>query len=410
MNDSKNNLLSATEASELEQLRAENTAIKLWIRRAANVCRSASDGDLEPRLLRIQVEGDLGDLLHGINHMLDMTDAFVREAAATLECASNGKFFRKVIETGMLGSFRRASGVINRASSAMALDSKALQQAASARQSLAGSFEQEISAIVSAVAAAAAEMQVTAEGLTKNAYATSQAAQELETAACSTSQEIESIAAMVEEFSASAKEISRQVTSSNAVATDAEREATDARSKVHSLSEATDTISSVLGMIQTVAEQTNLLALNATIEAARAGDAGRGFAVVAGEVKNLSGQTRHATVKIDEQVRDIQSATGEVVGAIQSICERIQNLSVVSTTISASVEEQSTVTVEMSRNADGAANGARHMRASVESMALAAAETTCASQQFVSASGELSQLAETLQREAAQFVAQIRGD
>ncbi|ODP39532.1 methyl-accepting chemotaxis protein [Sphingomonas turrisvirgatae] len=56
-------------------------------------------------------------------------------------------------------------------------------------------------------------------------------------------------------------------------------------------------LADIVNTIDAIATRTNLLALNATIEAARAGEVGRGFAVVAGEVKNLAGQTRVATVR-----------------------------------------------------------------------------------------------------------------
>jgi len=402
--------LDGAERRELEALRAEVSEQKHWIEQAARVCGAAAKGDLEPRILHIQAYGDLGNLLHGINHLLDMTDAFVREAGAALTYASDGKFFRKLIETGMLGSFRRASAVINQASDSMDRGDQALQAASRERLELASTFEESISAIVAAVAAAATEMRVTAEGLTANAGTTSKEAGALGDSAGEVLNEIESIAAMVEEFSASAKEIARQVSTSTDHVSEAEREAVDTREKVDCLSAASGTIRDVLQMIQAVAEQTNLLALNATIEAARAGEAGKGFAVVAGEVKNLSGQTRVATTRIHDQVRDIQDATGSVVKAIDSICRRIHELSSVSATISSSVDEQSSVTIEMSRNASGPAAGARGMSESVKSMALAAEETTQASEQFAEAARELSELAERLQTEAADFVARVRGD
>jgi methyl-accepting chemotaxis protein len=71
------------------------------------------------------------------------------------------------------------------------------------------------------------------------------------------------------------------------------------RSKLVSLALETrmNQLASIVATIDGIANRTNMLALNATIEAARAGDAGRGFAAVAGEVKNLAGQTRVATVK-----------------------------------------------------------------------------------------------------------------
>ncbi|MCA9243819.1 MAG: hypothetical protein KDA32_07705 [Phycisphaerales bacterium] len=112
-----------------------------WIRRAAEVCRAAARGDLEQRLLHIDTQGDIGALLHAINHLLDMNDAFVREATASLEYASQAKFFRRVLPEGMLGSFRRAARSINSATQTMDEKTQALREAERRRAALEGEFQ-----------------------------------------------------------------------------------------------------------------------------------------------------------------------------------------------------------------------------------------------------------------------------
>ncbi|MFO0840191.1 MAG: methyl-accepting chemotaxis protein [Phycisphaerae bacterium] len=120
---------------------APDAAQQHWIREAARVCQAAAAGDLEARILRLDADGDLRDLLLGVNHLLDMTDAFVREATASLHYASQGKFFRRVLPNGMLGSFRAAAKTINLATEGMHRKTDELAAADRRRAELAGEFE-----------------------------------------------------------------------------------------------------------------------------------------------------------------------------------------------------------------------------------------------------------------------------
>lgn len=107
---------------------------------AAAVCREAARGNLELRILNIDPDSELSELLHSINHLLDMTDAFVRESVAALEHANAGKFYRRVLLPGMLGSFRHAAESINAAMADMETQTEALRVAEERRAALADDF------------------------------------------------------------------------------------------------------------------------------------------------------------------------------------------------------------------------------------------------------------------------------
>ena len=82
--------------------------------------------------------------------------------------------------------------------------------------------------------------------------------------------------------------------------------------RVTGLESALSDVARISKLINSVAAQTNLLALNATLEAARAGAAGLGFAVVAKEVKALAAETRKATTEIDQTIKTLVDAAGEL--------------------------------------------------------------------------------------------------
>jgi methyl-accepting chemotaxis protein len=166
---------------------------------------------------------------------------------------------------------------------------------------------------------------------------------------------MDSVAAGAEELNASVREISEAMVKSKETASDAVQRVENADGQAKRLSSAAESMSGIVEIIGDITGQINLLALNATIESARAGEAGRGFAVVAAEVKNLANQAKQATDKITNEIGSLNGISGEVVEALNSIKHAIQSVSEYVTSTAAAVEEQSTVTSEMSSSMQRAA-------------------------------------------------------
>jgi methyl-accepting chemotaxis protein len=166
---------------------------------------------------------------------------------------------------------------------------------------------------------------------------------------------METVAAGAEELNSSVREISEAMLKSKDTATAAVDKVEVADQQAQRLSEAAGAMSSIVQLIGDITGQINLLALNATIESARAGEAGRGFAVVAAEVKNLANQAKQATDKIGQEIGNLNGISSDVVGALNSIKNAILNVAEFVTSTAAAVEEQSTVTSEMSSSMQRAA-------------------------------------------------------
>lgn len=322
---------------------ALSVAWLLWrlrreLQRLTACAQAAAAGNLEARILDIGDQGVLGRSMHALNHALDVTDAFVREAAASLQSVERGQYYRQIIERGLAGDFGSRAAAINQASQSMA---ERLATFALITQR----FERNMTAVADTLARAAGGLDDCADHVAG--------------AASSTHVHVESVAATATELAASIGEIGRQLTRAQNVTAGATGEAATTREVVRRLASTAAVISSTVALIQEIAEKTNLLALNATIEAARAGEAGRSFAVVAAEVKALANQTAEATVGINAELSRIEEVSNEAVTAVDGIAAVIDDLSGTTAAIAAAVEEQSAATGEISQRANDSATSTR---------------------------------------------------
>lgn len=114
------------------------------------------------------------------------------------------------------------------------------------------------------------------------------------------------------------------------------------------ITQSSQKINEIIGVIDGIAFQTNILALNAAVEAARAGAHGQGFAVVATEVRSLALRSAQAAKEIKTlinasvaHVRSGNELTAEVDQSIQKMMEGSINAQATLEEISKASEEQS---------------------------------------------------------------------
>lgn len=284
------------------------------VKRASDTLAAAADGRLRARVLGIRERGVMGVLLNNINRLLDLLEAFGKEADAAMIAAAEKRYYRKIQLKGFRGDFVNYAKRINTTLATMADNDKKL------------------SSFTERMLKDAVTVSITVnEGSIANAHIVNGirlARNESQGIAAATEEMVTGIHTISEEAKKSAElsshaqrvtEQGREIMQSamqkfaglgKAVETAATRAA--------ALAKASDSIGDILSSIETIAAQTNLLALNATIEAARAGEAGKGFAVVANEVKSLAGQTAQSTEQISKLVSNLREEMAGIVDTMHS--------------------------------------------------------------------------------------------
>ena len=249
-----------------------------------DICERAAHGDLEARITGIGEHGNVNRVCRAINHLLDVTDAYVRESAAAMDACALEKFHRPILLRGMPRAFRKSSNIINAAAIKMRDSTQQIRSFQKERNEVA----QKVNVAADSVSGSAIEVENAADQIAECAEQTHQLSSTLALLTKETADSVSSVSAACEELTSTTNEVSKRSTESIGFTHKAVSETLAVNEAVETLGKATEKIQAVVTLIGKIAAQTNLLALNATIEAARAGEHGKGFSVVATEVSKAS--------------------------------------------------------------------------------------------------------------------------
>ncbi|WP_370979156.1 methyl-accepting chemotaxis protein [Agaribacterium sp. ZY112] len=275
---------------------------------------AAAKGDFSSSLVTENKSGFYLRVSEGLNRLLSTTNVALEDIMAVLSSLAQGDLSKK-IERDYEGEFAQLKSDAN-------------------------STVDRLRDIIADIGEGTSNIARSSSEISSGTNDLSQRTEEQASSLEETSSTMEEITRIVQNSAESAQGANNAAQNSVEIAREGNERVQHTIKAMKGITEASEKIANIIGVIDEIAFQTNLLALNAAVEAARAGEQGRGFAVVATEVRQLAQRSASAAKEIKELINDsvdkVEQGSGlvhssgaslsRIVGEIESVGSMMQSI------------------------------------------------------------------------------------
>ena len=247
------------------------------------------------------------------------------------------------------------------------------------------------------------EVKNSSSQVSQGASNMSQGASDLAEGATDQAAAVEELTASVNSITDQTKQLAEVAEKSKNMATSVMDNAELSARKMHlvtdamtRITEASAEIEQVTNSIEAIAKQTSLLALNASIEAARAGETGKGFAVVADQIGKLADQSSEAAKNTHQLIADTMDEINNGNSVVSETTEALDAMR-------DSVEEITAMIVETGDLAGQQAQSMDEIDKGIEMISSVVQNNSATAQESSAVSLELSEQSESLNNLIGQF-------
>ena len=391
--------VTVTERSDRDllgkSLNAMLKTLKELLGETDNLIVAVQEGRLGTRGNAAAYQGAWGQLLGGVNRLVEAFAAPIGVTATYIDRISKGDIPPKITEE-YKGDFNQIKNNLNVLIDAMDEVARVAAEIAegnltvkvverSAQDKLMQSLEKMVSGLTDVVS----NIQTVASQVMSGSQEMSTSSEQLSQGATEQSASVEEVSSSMEEMVANINQNSENAQQTDKIAIKAAADAREGGKAVTETVGAMKEIAGKISIIEEIARQTNLLALNAAIEAARAGEHGKGFAVVASEVRKLAERS--------------QTAAGEINRLSASSVQIAEKAGEMLTRIVPDIQKTADLVQEINAASNEQSSGALQINKAIQQLDQVIQQNASASEEMASTSVELLSQAEQLQKTISFF-------